>query len=735
VVSDVFTQHEKMSYKATQLPPPPTQPASSSRTGASQHRLSEMNLDEKTVRTVLQKVMDKGLLCPETLEPRHMTDYDLKKHGMFQLPPNLSDPEFLAEGGFGTVAKCRVVNPAVADGHETVAVKRVKITKKEDDWEDTLRLLREVHFLKYLPHRNVSPLLQLYSDASRSPGAQHPASVSSSSSSSSSGFLSPRNAPYDDYNYIYLVMPCYQPGSLDEFAINEISMVRRICSGLLRALAHMHKHQVLHRDVKRENIFFDRRTREAVLADFGMARSTVNRMTTKRGVGTRCYLAPEQLQGAEDYDGGVDVFGFGCVLFELVALSHEHSLIPMSIAGTLEHRARLYGLAGKDVHGNAYEKVEADVREKSKKPAIEKWCENRWRMLKTRAGSHEEAIVDICLKSLAYDPAKRWSAEDALAHSWLVDEPPARTQSPINASAFEAYDLALRELPTDHDRIAQIRRWILDVVADRDIPLPRGVPNPLESMAATERRSSAASPSTSTSAHQGKKRVLEDDVPLSSVPVSSVVESARKRVRLSERAKSTQQPPAPVFRPPTRPPARAARYIDHQNANFARTQEQTNLTGHFAKLGAAARGQHHNFRPVANANGTSTSTASTCATSGRPAVAKIEDKLSADYQENLDDFSRSTCYPPTCASSQNEGSQSCESSVCCEPPAAFQKQNLMQPLAPATSFDTQLLKNDRTGPAAKGQTAQEKPASSTMPNSFASLFAHLSSSVAGVGRK
>eukprot|EP00392_Amoebophrya_sp_AT5.2_P003030 g3035.t1 len=322
-----------------------------------------MNLDEKTVRTVLQKVMDKGLLCPETLEPRHMTDYDLKKHGMFQLPPNLSDPEFLAEGGFGTVAKCRVVNPAVADGHETVAVKRVKITKKEDDWEDT-------------------------------------------------------NAPYDDYNYIYLVMPCYQPGSLDEFAINEISMVRRICSGLLRALAHMHKHQVLHRDVKRENIFFDRRTREAVLADFGMARSTVNRMTTKRGVGTRCYLAPEQLQGAEDYDGGVDVFGFGCVLFELVALSHEHSLIPMSIAGTLEHRARLYGLAGKDVHGNAYEKVEADVREKSKKPAIEKWCENRWRMLKTRAGSHEEAIVDICLKSLAYDPAKRWSAEDALAHSW-----------------------------------------------------------------------------------------------------------------------------------------------------------------------------------------------------------------------------------------------------------------------------------------------------------------------------
>lgn len=63
---------------------------------------------------------------------------------MFQLPPNLSDPEFLAEGGFGTVAKCRVLNPAVADGHDTVAVKRVKITKKEDDWEDTLRLLREV---------------------------------------------------------------------------------------------------------------------------------------------------------------------------------------------------------------------------------------------------------------------------------------------------------------------------------------------------------------------------------------------------------------------------------------------------------------------------------------------------------------------------------------------------------------------------------------------------------------
>ena len=77
----------------------------------------------------------------------------------------------------------------------------------------------------------------------------------------------------------------------------------------------MHRHGVIHRDLKRENLFYDRKTRKAVVADFGMARSIHGEMTTKRGVGTRPYLAPEQLSGEKDYNEAVDMFAFGCVLY------------------------------------------------------------------------------------------------------------------------------------------------------------------------------------------------------------------------------------------------------------------------------------------------------------------------------------------------------------------------------------------------------------------------------------
>lgn len=47
----------------------------------------------------------------------------------------------------------------------------------------------------------------------------------------------------------------------------------------------------------------------------GMARSRTKEMTSKRGVGTRCYLAPEILQNVRDYDGAVDIFSLGIVMY------------------------------------------------------------------------------------------------------------------------------------------------------------------------------------------------------------------------------------------------------------------------------------------------------------------------------------------------------------------------------------------------------------------------------------
>ena len=96
----------------------------------------------------------------------------------------------------------------------------------------------------------------------------------------------------------------------------------RIAADLLGALEYAHSRNVVHRDVKPENIVVsgDR----AVLVDFGIARAIAQSGTdrlTRSGfaVGTSAYMSPEQIQGMLDIDERTDIYSLGCVLFECVA--------------------------------------------------------------------------------------------------------------------------------------------------------------------------------------------------------------------------------------------------------------------------------------------------------------------------------------------------------------------------------------------------------------------------------
>jgi predicted Ser/Thr protein kinase len=94
-----------------------------------------------------------------------------------------------------------------------------------------------------------------------------------------------------------------------------------IIQGLLRALEHAHKHQIVHRDVKPENILISKDGTVKV-ADFGVARLTLQAqqgaatMTQGAIVGTPQYMSPEQVVSHE-VDGRSDVYSAGVVAFEL----------------------------------------------------------------------------------------------------------------------------------------------------------------------------------------------------------------------------------------------------------------------------------------------------------------------------------------------------------------------------------------------------------------------------------
>ncbi|TQM78895.1 serine/threonine protein kinase [Saccharothrix saharensis] len=113
---------------------------------------------------------------------------------------------------------------------------------------------------------------------------------------------------------------------------------RRLGARLADALAHVHAHDLVHRDVKPANILLDRED-DAYLADFGLAHLTgATRLTrTNQLVGTAAYLAPEQVLG-QDIGTPTDVYALGLVLLECLTGRREYTGSEVEAAVARLHR-------------------------------------------------------------------------------------------------------------------------------------------------------------------------------------------------------------------------------------------------------------------------------------------------------------------------------------------------------------------------------------------------------------
>ena len=107
-----------------------------------------------------------------------------------------------------------------------------------------------------------------------------------------------------------------------------IETAQRYALQIADALAYVHKHGMLHRDVKSSNVIVTREGRVKLL-DFRLAKrmepaetdaTLTSETLTQRGavVGTLAYMAPEVLSG-QDADQRSDVWALGVLLHEMVA--------------------------------------------------------------------------------------------------------------------------------------------------------------------------------------------------------------------------------------------------------------------------------------------------------------------------------------------------------------------------------------------------------------------------------
>lgn len=115
-----------------------------------------------------------------------------------------------------------------------------------------------------------------------------------------------------------------------------------IISQVLTALAHVHAHGVLHRDIKPDNIMGYRRADGALqtkLTDFGIAASLTQDMdVTEAGagvmVGTPAYMAPEQVEQRGVYAPALDLYAVGTTMYRLLTgtLPFENSGLGLLVA-------------------------------------------------------------------------------------------------------------------------------------------------------------------------------------------------------------------------------------------------------------------------------------------------------------------------------------------------------------------------------------------------------------------
>ncbi len=183
---------------------------------------------------------------------------------------------------------------------------------------------------------------------------------------------------------------------------------------LLKSLDHMHKKGIFHRDIKPENILIESSSdigRGLKLADFGSCRGIYSKQPYTEYISTRWYRAPECLLTDGYYGPEMDLWGAGCVMFEITSL---YPLFPGS--NETDQITRIHKVLGTPT---------AEVLQKFKSKGANHISFD-FPMYKgvgfPQLIPHASAdAIDLLVKLLKYDAAERITAREAMRHAYFRD--------------------------------------------------------------------------------------------------------------------------------------------------------------------------------------------------------------------------------------------------------------------------------------------------------------------------
>ncbi|KPM10409.1 Cation transport regulator-like protein 1 [Sarcoptes scabiei] len=283
--------------------------------------------------------------------------------------------EKIGEGTYGTVFKGKN-----RETGEIVALKRVRLD--DDDEGVPSSALREICLLKELDHRNIVRLYDvLHSEKKLTLVFEH--------------CDQDLKKYFDSLN-----------GEIDA------DVVKSFMFQLLRGLEFCHSHNVLHRDLKPQNLLINK-SGELKLADFGLARAF--------GIPVRCFSAevvtlwyrpPDVLFGAKLYTTSIDCWSAGCIFAELANAGRP--LFPGSdVDDQLKRIFKLLGTPNEESWPGVQQLPDYKIFP-FYQPA------NNWIQVVPRLNSKGR---DLLQKLLVCNPSHRLSARDAMNHQYFNDLP------------------------------------------------------------------------------------------------------------------------------------------------------------------------------------------------------------------------------------------------------------------------------------------------------------------------
>eukprot|EP00882_Tetradesmus_deserticola_P000676 GHRQ01000740.1.p1 GENE.GHRQ01000740.1~~GHRQ01000740.1.p1 ORF type:complete len:456 (+),score=189.82 GHRQ01000740.1:156-1523(+) len=196
---------------------------------------------------------------------------------------NYATERIVGNGSFGVVYQATCLETA-----ETVAIKKVLQDKRFKN--------RELQIMKMVNHPNIVRLKQcFYSNTEK------------------------------DETYLHLVLE-FVPDTVyrisKSYSKNNQRMppifVKLYTYQMCRALGHIHKYGICHRDIKPQNLLVNTENHQLKLCDFGSAKVLIKAEPNISYICSRYYRAPELIFGATDYTSAIDVWSVGCVLAELM---------------------------------------------------------------------------------------------------------------------------------------------------------------------------------------------------------------------------------------------------------------------------------------------------------------------------------------------------------------------------------------------------------------------------------